>query len=231
MLSLFKKQLNAVQINAVNETLTRAVYTNFVRAGDHVLDLGANHGDHTKDLATLVGPYGLVHAFEPNYKMLPELSAIPNTRVWAYAAGDMLSIEHLHVPTGLDGWASLQDIRSELPAREFELLTVIQAPLDYFDEIKFDKITFAKIDVERRELQALSGMTKLLNERRAILVIENANDEIKSFLAKYDYRVIPMMESIDLSNSIALPCKASANVIIPTKQQISEALAFATSIQ
>ena len=75
----------------------------------------------------LVGANGVVHAFEPNIAHFPKLTAIaPNVRLWPFALGNELSIQCLHVPAGLDGLASLRDIRSELPDRQFRLLTTVQ---------------------------------------------------------------------------------------------------------
>jgi len=42
-----------------------AILRQIVRPGDTVLDVGANVGTHTIPLAGMVGPTGIVHAFEP----------------------------------------------------------------------------------------------------------------------------------------------------------------------
>ncbi len=47
------------------ERITQSFYTNIVRAGDTVIDGGAHTGRHTIPLARVVGPDGMVIAFEP----------------------------------------------------------------------------------------------------------------------------------------------------------------------
>jgi FkbM family methyltransferase len=158
----------------VNEVLTRIVFEKILRAGDHALDIGANEGYHTVALSRLVGEAGLVHAFEPNIAHFPKLTAIaPNVRLWPFALGNELSIQRLHVPAGLDGWASLQDIRSELPDRQFRLLTTVQLKLDQLmSEIDAARVTFIKIDAERQEAAVLDGMVEFLGRAKAAMVIE-----------------------------------------------------------
>lgn len=217
--------LNPVQAHALNEILTGAVYTNTVKPGDHVIDLGANRGDHTRELAKIVGPEGLVHAFEPNWHHFRALSEIDNTRLWPYAAGDVLAVEHLHVPAGLDGWASLKNIAPELPDRKFEILTVTQIPVDAATEIDFARVTFVKVDVERREKEALRGMTELLRIGRAVIVLENLTEEIRQLIAG-TYTVHPLCDLCPLPNVVLLPTGASVSVL-PTPNQVRNALKIA----
>src|SRR5438093_618619 len=119
--------LTHVQMHHVNETLTRLVYQKAVKPGDHVLDVGANMGQFTAHLSQLVGESGLVHAFEPNVAHFKILTSIAqNVRIWPFAVGNQMSLQQLHIPAGLDGWASLQDIRQELPDRKFNILSTVQ---------------------------------------------------------------------------------------------------------
>lgn len=46
-----------------------------LRPGAAVVEIGANHGYHTLAMAEAVGPQGLVHAFEPNPRLVPLLAA------------------------------------------------------------------------------------------------------------------------------------------------------------
>jgi FkbM family methyltransferase len=56
------------------EPTTRRRIINTVRAGDVVLDIGANVGAHTMTLARCAGPDGHVHAFEPTQYAFEKLS-------------------------------------------------------------------------------------------------------------------------------------------------------------
>jgi FkbM family methyltransferase len=203
--------LDHITVHETNEALTRAVYNKIVEPGDHVIDLGAHVGHHTRELSRLVGPGGIVHAFEPNIDHFQALLAIgANVRLWPFAAGNELQTVKLHVPRGLDGWASIQDIRAELADRTFDIIDTIQVCIDDLSEIEQAKITFIKADVERRELYALLGMPKLLRAARPTLVIENVSGEILALLSRLDYLVTDLYGGDwngrhHLPNSVAFP--------------------------
>lgn len=218
--------LNDFQRNDLNEMLTRIVYERIVELGDHVIDLGANHAHHTKELSRLVGSTGIVHAFEPNPNLSECFVGLSNVRLWPFAAGDEASTEHLHIPRGLDGWASVKDFRAELPEREFDVIPIKQITLDSLSEIDVEKITFVKVDVERRELQALRGMRRLLSARRAVFVVENVTDDISNFIAPFGYSVAPFSSEasgLGLSNSVSAPTEF-LDAALPLSHQFNDAL-------
>jgi FkbM family methyltransferase len=224
--------LTHVQMHHVNETLTRLVYQKAVKPGDHVLDVGAHMGQHTAPLSQLVGESGLVHAFEPDIAHLKTLTSIAkNVRIWPFAAGNQMSLQQLHIPAGLDGWASLQDIRQELPDRKFTILSTVQIPVDLvLSEIDAPRVSFIKIDVERRELEAIEGMTELLKQSRAILTLENANHSIKGALNKVDYDIIEFNGTgwieghVYLANSMGVPREKLPQIDrwLPTAEEIKQ---------
>ncbi len=169
-------------LHYINETLTRWVYTKIVKPGDHVIDIGANCGEHTTVLSELVGQEGKVHAFEPNNAHHDKLMCLPSNVVfWPCALGDKTASLNLYIPEALDGWASLIDIRSILPNREFKLQPTMQVPISILESIDTAKLTFIKIDVERREFEVLKGMTDSLSRKSSSKVIPRAKS---SFLAK-----------------------------------------------
>ena len=63
-----------------------------VRAGEHVVDVGANVGWYSTMLAELVGLNGRVYAFEPNTDLVRSLTLTaleyPSLRVIAAAVGE-----------------------------------------------------------------------------------------------------------------------------------------------
>ena len=152
------ENFNAQQNHFFCEKLTQIIYSRHVKNGDCVIDCGANQGLHTRELSRLVGETGIVHAFEPNPDLIKILLNInSNVRVWPFAAGETLDIVRLHVPTGLEGWASLHDIRPILQNYQFKLFSTIQVDLNRLDEIHERPVRFVKLDVERHELAALKG--------------------------------------------------------------------------
>ncbi len=184
---------NATQQHYINEMLTRAIGELVIKPGDTVLDVGANRGFHLFAFADLVGDQGLVHAFEPNPFHWPRLVGRDNVRLWPFAAGDKCSVERFFFPTHHDGAASLHDPRDFLGAEtELQLLNVIQITVDSLDEIFGRPIQFIKLDVERHEYQALTGMRSLIARDRPIIVLENATPDIEAFLAELRYRSVPM---------------------------------------
>jgi FkbM family methyltransferase len=68
----------------------------FIRPGDIVIDAGANIGTHTVAFANMVGPTGVVHAFEPqrrNFLMLAgnvAINGLDNVFCHQSAVGDTL---------------------------------------------------------------------------------------------------------------------------------------------
>lgn len=212
--------LSHAERHVVSEAATRAIYSKVVRAGDIVLDCGANCGEHTRSLSALVGPEGCVHAFEPNTGHFPMLLGIaPNVRLWPFAVGDMLDIRTLHVPEGLDGWASLTDIRDMLNERAFTLRSTVQVPPDALRELAGAAIRFIKIDVENNELPALRGMRRLLSDARPLIILENVTADIVAFLDAAGYVVHDLtggrLEAGGpiLPNAAALPVSLSADAI------------------
>lgn len=184
--------LDHTQIHYVNEMFTRLVYEKVIKPGDHIIDVGANHGDHTQLLAFFAGNAGRVHAIEPNIAHFPRLTAIgSNVRLWPFAAGDEFCVKQLYIPTGLEGWASLHDIQGTLPDRAFTITSVVQVCVDQLlGEIDASRVTFIKLDVERREQEAICGMTELLKQSRAMLVLESPTHVIAEILRPLGYQLI-----------------------------------------
>jgi FkbM family methyltransferase len=131
-----------------------------VRAGDTVLDIGANIGLVTMKLAALVGPMGRVHAFEPNPSMCDLLQAsiqrngFTNVSLYPFALGAHESQLELFVPRGHAGKASLipgadaMGTRIEVPVKTLSSVLAGQG---------ITRIRLVKIDVEGFEPDVLAG--------------------------------------------------------------------------
>jgi FkbM family methyltransferase len=133
-----------------------------LRPGMVAVDIGANLGYFTVLMADLVGPEGVVHAFEPNPPIAERLAKtvylngyLGNTRLYR----DPLGAEDgravvLAVPEGEPGGAHVADPAHEglaLTARRFD---------SHPDLLRADVI---KIDAEGAELDIWRGMSGLLS--------------------------------------------------------------------
>lgn len=213
------------QTHHLNEGLTRVLYTRVLRVGDIAIDVGANRGDHSAEMARVVGPTGLVHAIEPNRTHLARLLAIaPNIVVWPFAAGERTQVADLYIPIHDDGWASLNDRREMLPNQQFTLHSVIEVQLDNVTEIASQsaRISFIKIDVEDREIQAMRGLRRIIVAARPVLVFENLTSEISEFLSEVGYDLFDLYgrpydrEASPFANCLARDRNSSAHVVEAT---------------
>jgi FkbM family methyltransferase len=138
-----------------------------VRPGDTVIDVGANIGMVTLLLSELVGPRGVVHAFEPNPRVLASLratvarNASANVVVHGVALGEHDDTLHMHVPNGNAGMGSLVRAQSG----------------DLLRGEGIGRIRLLKIDVEGFERQVLAGAVEAFaaSPPDAILFEDNAH--------------------------------------------------------
>jgi FkbM family methyltransferase len=149
-----------------------------VKAGDSVVDVGANVGYYAMLLATLVGPGGAVAAFEP----LPENADLlarsiaengfgERVSLHRQAVGDQPGTLHLAVdPMGSNsGTAYLVEptaaIRSDLERVEVQVVAL--------DAVALRRpVTFVKMDAEGAELLVVRGARQLLAEDRPVVLCE-----------------------------------------------------------
>lgn len=209
---LLISSLNAEQRHYLTERATLIAYCKVLRPGDVVFDLGANHGDHTRPMSSIVGIHGRVHAFEPNPGLVPALQRIDaNVTVHAMAVSDHEGSATLHIPDGLDSWASLDDRREVLPDKTFTEHEVPVRALDNMQELVGAKPRFIKMDVEGHELAALRGMEKILRGDRPVIALENPNREIHQFFESVEYRLFDFFGDSEypsyagLFNVLAIP--------------------------
>ncbi len=211
----FKGLINGLspeQRHYLTERATFLLYCKVARPGDVVFDLGANHGDHTRPLSVIVGAHGRVHAFEPNPALVPALKRIDaNVTVHEIAVSDHAGTARLHIPDGLDSWASLDDRRDMLPEKKFTVHDVPVRALDSILELIQAHPRFVKMDVEGHELAALRGMESILRTSRPVIVFENPSDEICRFFETVEYRIFDFFGDSEypsypgLFNVVAIP--------------------------
>ncbi len=155
-----------------------------LRPGDVFVDVGAHIGLLTLLGSRLVGPDGVVYAFEPNPEIFRRLeghigrNGVRNVRAFHVGLSDREATLTLSVPpTGNTGAASLGGLapRHKAPALasyEVRVMTgdeaLKEAP---------DAPMFVKIDVEGHEVRAMRGLEQTIRSRRPAILAE-ANPEM-----------------------------------------------------
>jgi FkbM family methyltransferase len=155
-----------------------------IRAGDTVVDVGANLGTHTTFFAQRVGPSGRVIAFEPQrvvFQMLCAnlaLNGLTNVHAHPAAAGRVAGMidvpEVAYAEPGNHGGVSLAAPSTGAPGA-----TGASVPLLALDDLGLDRCRVLKIDVEGMELEVLEGGRALVAAARPIVYVEN-NDTSRS---------------------------------------------------
>lgn len=160
----------------------------WVKAGDCVLDLGANVGNYTARLSQIVGPSGRVIAFEPvpeTFELLvANIARFPgrNVTLLNAAASDAVALQGMAMPMLDSGLANRYMAHVTEQGGDFQILCL---PVDHLQLTM--PVRLVKIDVEGHELQALRGMEQLLRRWRPRLIVEGRDDAVAAFLANLGY--------------------------------------------
>lgn len=152
-----------------------------VRRGMTVVDVGANVGYFTMQLARQVGADGQVHAFEPNVDLAQlvrrsaavnhlgervvvhpvPLGAEEGREMWLCVPGDALAGSAVHDEEWCRTWTVDQEVRcGDERDRWKDTRSVVLQRLDSLPEAR--DIAFAKVDVEGFEPQVWAGMSGVL---------------------------------------------------------------------
>lgn len=150
-----------------------------LRQGDNLLDIGSNHGLIAVVGSQIVGPSGVVHAFEPQSQLCErilqsaQLNGATNIFVHPTALGEADGELSLYVPPENGGAASFNREHEALGYRQ----VVPVARLDDFaNALRLDTVRLMKIDVEGFEAQVLRGARELLSRGRVDSVIFELNE-------------------------------------------------------
>lgn len=162
----------SVKRDAYERNVT-AVFRNRLRAGMHVLDIGANVGWYTMLSASLVGSSGSVTAIEPNpdtAKLLEasrRANAFANVILLQVAAGRAQGLLVLHGSYG-------NAMTSAVPDAAAALISSRTVPSFRVDDLipRNTNIDFVKIDVEGAEYNALLGASDLIRRCHPTIVSE-----------------------------------------------------------
>jgi FkbM family methyltransferase len=154
------------------------VMRGLVRPRDTAFDVGAHLGFHTVLLSELTGPAGVVHAFEPNDRILPQLSTtvsrLSNAHLHPWALADREGQATLFVPDSQD-MASLVDWTENRNGSVATASCTIRALDDLIDAGELPRPDFVKCDVEGAELKVLEGARRMLDREDAPIILYEAN--------------------------------------------------------
>jgi FkbM family methyltransferase len=139
------------------------VVRTLVKAGEQVIDVGANVGWYSTMLAELVGPQGRVYAFEPNTDLARNLTLTaadyPWLQVISSAVGDADGQGILRI-SRLLGNSSLEASTPEQVGSQACPVVTLDG---FLETIGNPRITFIKSDTEGGELRVLMGARRILS--------------------------------------------------------------------
>lgn len=143
------------------------------RAGDVVFDVGANFGGLTTVMSRMVGPRGVVCAFEASPRIVGKLqrnvvlSGCANTQIF-HAAVYHTSADTVPIYCG----SHLNDSIYFDESGQGAMYSVSTIALDDFVESTGLAPVVIKMDIEGAEFDALNGMTRLLEAHKPHLMLE-----------------------------------------------------------
>lgn len=160
------------------------LFEQFIRAGQTVVEVGANIGSHTIWLAQAVGASGTIFAFEPQRVVFQTLCAnlalnsITNVRCVHAAAGRRFG--HIVVPA-LD-YARPNNFGGIELGRADHGEKVPVVPIDSLD---LSACHLLKIDVEGMEKEVLEGAVGCIKAHWPALYVENDREEKAEALIRF----------------------------------------------
>jgi len=198
------------------------IFQRILRPKDVVVEVGANMGGHTVRLAQLVGPEGLVIAFEPQrilYHTLCANIALNNLfNVHTYLAAVGKEMGTLLVPP-IDysavanfGGISLEGVTAGEPV-----------PVTTLGSLKLPRLKLLKIDVEGMEADVLTGAKSLIAQHSPFIYVENDRREKSPAL-------IALIDSLGYDMWWHLPPLFNPNNFAGNRKNIFEKLVSANMI-
>jgi FkbM family methyltransferase len=182
------------------ETSAVELFRSMVKAGDRVLDVGANIGFHSMLLSTLVGSTGEVLAFEPVKYLFEALVASIaennfgdrchafNTAMSDYSGQGMIR----HALGTINFGGGHLAAQSSADGHAYDPIKVIM--LDSLIAPK--RCSFIKIDVEGAEAKALKGGVELLRRDRPVVFAELFNEQLQKVSQSNGTELIQFMHTL-----------------------------------
>ena len=204
-----------------------------IKTGNIVVDIGANIGLHTLNMARIVGNTGQVFAFEPdpsNFKILEKNVKINNYQniiLEQMAVGD----KHERTTLYQSDHPGMHRIFPQTKQAKGQVKVELISLDKYFiDSNLADRINFIKIDVEGLEFSVLQGMKNILKNNKKIKILfefmpKNTMEagftpiELLNYLTSYDFKLFCIDEStkklLHVSNNeeVLKLCSSTNNTI------------------
>ena len=197
--------------------LEAKIFEQICKAGDVVIEVGANIGAHTLYLSKLVGN-GYVFAFEPQRLVFQNLCAnlainsISNVFAYQEAIsngnGTIIIPECNFKENNNFGGINIENTKNGT--------TVNRQKLDNFLN-KIDRLKLLKIDVEGMEILVIKGAKELIKKFRPIIYIENDRQE-------HSKNLIELIWSMDYKMYWHLPRLYNKNNFLMKKRIFLEIL-------
>jgi FkbM family methyltransferase len=167
----------------------------FVKKNQNVIDVGANIGRYSFKLSDIIGKNGLVYSFEPMSKSyltfltLITFQDIKNILPFNLALSSKSNfVKMKEIQTS--GAKYLFDTKTESKIVKNKKNSVIKYSIK-LDDLKIKKkISFIKIDCEGFELAVLKGAENTIKINKPVLLVENNDNKINSFLNSLNYKEI-----------------------------------------
>src|SRR6202521_413342 len=178
----------------------------FCKPGDVAFDVGANAGGLTLLMSRLVGPRGLVCAFEASPRIIDKTqwnlvqAGCFNTQLY-FRAVYHTSRQWLRLYEGTHLNDSVYNRPLGDAGASYEVETLA---LDDFVAETGLTPSFIKMDIECAEFDALTGMARLIAEERPVYVLEQSAEDPRC----YDLLTTAGYRAVDLSSYRSLPNKA-----------------------
>ena len=193
--------------------LEAKLFEQICKAGDVVIEVGANIGAHTLYLSKLVGN-GFVFAFEPQRLVFQNLCAnlalnsISNVFAYQEAISDengsILIPECDFTKNNNFGGINIENTKNGT--------TVNKQKLDNFLN-KLNRLKLLKIDVEGMEISVIKGASELIKKFRPIIYVENDRQE-------HSKNLIELLWSLDYKLYWHLPKLFNENNYFKEKENI-----------
>ena len=171
-----------------------------LKSGNIVLDIGANVGAHALFMAKIVGSTGKVYAFEPDKTTFDALkhnidrNGYKGTIIpFNLALSDKDSEVILKKPptSSKKNTGDAYNYISEVNEKSENSIKAVVLD-DFLAKENISQVNFIKIDVEGAELLVFNGASKLLEEKKPIIITECNED----WCARFDYTVFDVLKKI-----------------------------------